>query len=150
MTSYRRITARGIVCKDNSLLVMERWRRDSSGRMLHYYSIPGGRVERGESPEQTVVRELMEEMAIAVRPVRLIAKQSHEDDYCHYYFWCELLSGEPILQKDSEEAKLQDVENRYEPGWVPFERVTPEVVHNEYAPFVESLPYVIKNDGFMP
>lgn len=151
MRQFRvRNTARAVVCKNGKLLIMERWRRDSSGKMLHYYSIPGGGIEEGETGEQTVVRELREETGVVVRPIRLLIDQKQPDGCRHYYYWCEHISGEPTLQSSSEEAIAQNENNIFEPKWVPLKDVLPESVHFEYAPFVEYLPSIVKNNGFMP
>lgn len=148
-TKKKRVTSRAVVYKDGKLLIMERWFRDKTGVLHHYYSIPGGGVEEGESGEQAVVRELMEEMSIEVNPTRLVTEQLQPDGCHHHYYWCEYISGEPSLQTDSEEALKQNPDNRFEPKWIPAEEVTPENVHFEYASFVIHLPEVIKNGGFM-
>ena len=62
-----RHTARCIVVHEGQLLLMERWRDG-----LHYFSIPGGGVEAGESFEQAAMRELAEETTVAAVIERLI------------------------------------------------------------------------------
>ncbi len=37
------------------------------------YALPGGHAEVGETSEQTIMREFMEESKIAVKPVRMVA-----------------------------------------------------------------------------
>lgn len=145
-----RNTARAVVYKDGAMLIMERWRRNSSGEMLHYYSIPGGGIEKNETGEQAVARELLEETGVVVRPIRLLVDQKQPDGCRHYYYWCEYISGEPTLQAASEEAAAQSKDNIFEPKWMPLQNVVPEAVHFEYAPFVEYLPSIVQNNGFMP
>ena len=48
------------------LLLIRRGHAPSAG----LWSVPGGRMEAGETQEQAVVRELAEETGLAVRPVR--------------------------------------------------------------------------------
>jgi 8-oxo-dGTP diphosphatase len=48
------------------LLLIRRGHAPSAG----LWSVPGGRMEAGESQEQAVVRELAEETGLAVHPVR--------------------------------------------------------------------------------
>lgn len=57
--------------------------RDDEGRLLVHrrsdndlWSIPGGRLEVGESASQAVVREVLEETGIEVEPVRLVGVYS--------------------------------------------------------------------------
>jgi 8-oxo-dGTP diphosphatase len=57
---------------------------DASGRLLlirrghaphrGLWSLPGGRIEAGESPEQAVVREVREETGLEVRPGRPVGR----------------------------------------------------------------------------
>ena len=56
-----RKTARAIIFKDNKLLVFFR-RKIKDGNEITYYAIPGGHVEGNETCEETVIRELKEEI----------------------------------------------------------------------------------------
>lgn len=99
------------------LLLMERWR---AGR--HYFSIPGGGIEPGETPEETVVREILEETGVRVSAERQVLEM-RDGKICHYIFLCTYKSGQPILAADSPEALEADAKNQYKPGWVPLEQV---------------------------
>jgi ADP-ribose pyrophosphatase YjhB (NUDIX family) len=59
-----------LVVHDGRLLVVRRGR--SPGRGL--WSVPGGRVERGESLQDAVVREVAEETGLAVRPGAVVGR----------------------------------------------------------------------------
>ena len=109
-----RHTARAIVPHDSQLLLMERWRGDK-----HYFSIPGGGIEPGETPEQTVVREVLEETGCQVQVTRQVYLVRLHDGTEHSIYLCEYLSGEPHLPVDSPEALLGDPNNRFRPTWVP-------------------------------
>lgn len=112
-----RHTARGIVVHAGQLLLMERWR---AGR--HYFSIPGGGIEPGETPEETVVREILEETGVRVTAERQVLEM-RDGETCHYIFICSYKSGQPALAANSPEALEADANNRYKPGWVPLKRV---------------------------
>jgi 8-oxo-dGTP diphosphatase len=119
MGSLKLITARGIVIKDSQMLLMERWRD-----RRHYFSIPGGHIEPGEEPAQTVTREILEETSLVVtvdRPVFLYKDQGQIRD--HVFYLCTYVSGEPYLPEDSEEFLRAKENNRFRPQWVPIEQV---------------------------
>ncbi len=115
-TRPHRKTSRGIVLHEGAVLLIERWRTDDSGKKLHYFSVPGGKIESGETPEVAVVRELFEETSLLIRPIKLIAKQSFNDDSSNMYYLCEYLSGDPKLHASSPEH--QSAKNRSRPRWV--------------------------------
>ena len=111
-----RQTARGIVVKTGAVLLIERWRTDESGNKLHYFSVPGGQIEPGETAEEAVVRELLEETSVVVKPNRIVAKQYLEDGSLNIYFICDYLSGTAKLHPALPEVQLES--NRSLPRWV--------------------------------
>lgn len=107
-----RNTARALIIHDGKLLLMERWRDGQ-----HYFSIPGGGIEAGETPEQTAVREVAEETTITIKIIREVA-QMHDGDIVHHIFLADYLSGEPRLPDHSEESHIAHTYNRFLPDWV--------------------------------
>jgi 8-oxo-dGTP diphosphatase len=83
--------------------------KDASGKVLlmhrdtpkrTQWEIPGGGVDPGETPEQTAVRELKEELDVGVKLVRKIgSKEFEEDGESHEYHWfeAEIIENEPRL-----------------------------------------------------
>jgi 8-oxo-dGTP pyrophosphatase MutT (NUDIX family) len=134
-----RHTARGIVVHDGKLLLMERWRGD-----LHYFSIPGGGIEPGETPELTVVRELIEETTVIVTVDRPVLEM-HAGDVIHQVFLCSYVSGEPALLDTAPEAQ-HGPENRFEPRWVNLGDL-PETPFVYWQPLKEKLIAGLR-DGF--
>jgi 8-oxo-dGTP pyrophosphatase MutT (NUDIX family) len=133
-------TARGIVIHNNHILLIERW-RDT----LHYFTVPGGRVEPGETLEMALVRELLEEASIEVAPLKEVFTLVGGDPE-HHIFLCEYVSGEPELQADSEEAADNALgKNKYHPRWVPLN----DLPGLELAPsFTKLLLLNALKDGF--
>jgi mutator protein MutT len=86
-----------LVVRDGQYLVTQRMEGDSFGG---YWELPGGKLEPGETMEQCVVRELQEELAIKVNPVKFFRKVDymypHLTVRLHIYL-CRLVSGEPQL-----------------------------------------------------
>jgi 8-oxo-dGTP pyrophosphatase MutT (NUDIX family) len=113
MPDVHSATARGVVLHDNQILLIERWREGK-----HYFTVPGGRIESGETIEMALVRELLEETSIVIAPVREVFTLIGDDPE-HHIFLCEYVSGTPQLHADSEEfAENRLGKNRYEPKWV--------------------------------
>lgn len=109
--SKPRHTARGIVVHGGKLLLMERWRPG-----LHYFSIPGGGIEEGETAEEAVLRELNEETTLIATIERPVFEM-RAGPVIHHIYLCNYISGEPHLPPDSPEAQ-HGPENRFKPGWV--------------------------------
>lgn len=115
-----RKASRAIIIKDNKLLVTK---RNKFGE--EYYILIGGGVELGESLEEALYRELLEESGVQVANPRLVFVEDSGDMYgIQNIFLCEYTSGEPKLHPDSAEAHISAMgKNTYEPLWLPLEEV---------------------------
>ena len=106
--------AAGIVIRDGKILVMRRIKKGKE-----YYTFPGGSVEAGETPEQTVVREVDEETSISATVKKYIYYIKYDDGTNRHFFLCEYQNGEPKLRDDSPEAvRTKAGDNIYYPMWV--------------------------------
>lgn len=115
-----RKAVRAIVVKDDKLLVIK---RNKFGKQ--YYVLPGGAVNSNENGLQALVRELNEETSIQITDPRLVYVESAPQPYGdQYIFLCNYDSGEPMLDPNSEEAKIHAMgQNLYIPLWLPLEEV---------------------------
>lgn len=77
---YMPLSAKGVVVEDGRLWL----RQNEFGR----WELPGGRVEKDEQPEQTVVREVSEELGITTRNPQLIDASVWQKDFGHNPFIC--------------------------------------------------------------
>ena len=71
-------------------------RKILDGREVTYYAIPGGHVEVDESSDETVVRELKEEMNIEIKVLSYLGNlivDNQEENYYH----CEIIGGEILI-----------------------------------------------------
>ncbi len=65
MPSYKLpVSVKGIVIEDGSVWLRKNERDE--------WELPGGKMDEGEQPDQTVVRELSEELGFQTRPVRIV------------------------------------------------------------------------------
>ncbi len=98
--------------QDENILLMERWRPG-----FHYFSVPGGGVEKHETPEQAAVREVYEETTVRVTTDRLVLIMQ-DGNIEHKIFLCNYIEGEPELTPDSPEFIDMTEDNKFKPGWV--------------------------------
>ena len=89
----------------------------------HYYLIPGGAVEPGESPQQTAAREVKEETGLDVRVGPLVAVV-YFDGNTQYVYVAEIIGGRYGSGTGSELALTsQDPLGTYTPVWLPLDKL---------------------------
>jgi ADP-ribose pyrophosphatase YjhB (NUDIX family) len=120
-----KLDVRGAVFRDDSILLV---RERSHGK----WTLPGGWVDVGESPSESVVREVREESGYDTRAVKLLAlydrdKHPHPPHPWHIWkacFLCELVDG---VQHDSDD-EISEVGffARHELPELDKERITPD------------------------
>ena len=91
------------------------------GNYKGWWEFPGGKIEPGESPEDALVREIMEELDSEISVDEYIS--TIEYDYPEFHlsmrcYWCSLISGDLVL-KEAEDAKWLDVETIDSVKWLP-------------------------------
>jgi ADP-ribose pyrophosphatase YjhB (NUDIX family) len=88
------IESRGIILKDENVLVMFR-RKDG----YEYYTFPGGHMREGETPLQTVLREIEEETTVVAKDLVKVIEYSEtvKREKKQYYFFGKWNSGEPVF-----------------------------------------------------
>ena len=113
-----RKAARAIVIHNDCLLVIY---RSKYGK--EYYTLPGGGIDAGETPEQAIIREMHEETGVEVELERLVFVEEPGETFGRQYiFLARYISGEPALHPDSEEAALNKAgQNTYLPTWLKLE-----------------------------
>jgi 8-oxo-dGTP pyrophosphatase MutT (NUDIX family) len=96
-------------------------RRDKFGH--RYYTLVGGSMAPGETTEQTVARELMEETSMKLTSLKPVFKEEAGDPYgTQYIYVCECEGDELVLSPDSEEAKINELgQNLHSPQWMSVE-----------------------------
>lgn len=114
-----RKAVRAIIVRDGALLVMH---RNKFGN--EYYTLLGGGIDPGETPEQSLVREVHEESGYTITSAKLVFVEEAGDPYgTQYVYYCEANGGHPQLGAHSEEAKLFAYGNQHTPVWLPIEQL---------------------------
>lgn len=108
--------ARAIIIEGDKILVMHRNKENSQ-----YFTLVGGRVNDGETLEQGVIREVIEETGLNVTSARLVYTEKHPEPYNEQYiFLCTVgpHNNTIALQEDSEEGKMNKMQtNIHTPMW---------------------------------
>ena len=109
---------RGIIFKNGQLVVMERWKNDQ-----HFFVFPGGHLEKNETPEDCVKREILEEFGIVIEPVRLLYTYCFNENEHQGFFLCKWTKGK-IHKTDAEEYNGQhDYNGKYSPTTIPLNQI---------------------------
>jgi 8-oxo-dGTP pyrophosphatase MutT (NUDIX family) len=74
----------GIIRREGRMLVIE---RGPAAMLSGYWSPPSGRLEPGETQAQAVVREMREELGLAVRPVAKVWECLTDDGGYRLHWW---------------------------------------------------------------
>ena len=106
-----------VIKERNSVFATARGYGDYKG----WWEFPGGKIEPGETPEQALAREIIEELDTEIAVEEKIA--TIEYDYPTFHlsmdcFWCSVINGDLVL-KEAESARWLTKDNLYSVQWLP-------------------------------
>jgi len=126
-----RIRAAALLVQNDSIAVIERHR---AGK--HYFTFPGGGVDGGETSEQAVVREVLEELGLHVRVIRRVAEVWFRGNRQDHYL-VEPIGGAFGSGTGPEYSEYDAAHGTYHPLWLPIaDLATKLVVPTEIAALV--------------
>ncbi|QHQ63525.1 NUDIX domain-containing protein [Anaerocolumna sedimenticola] len=133
-----RVAIRGIIESDGKIALIH------SGKNGEY-KFPGGGMEAGESREETLIREVLEETGLMVVPETIkyygkFKEIKKDNEQCKifeqlsYYYYCDILP-------EKGERKLDDYEEEYgyELKWTTLEEAIENntiINHSEHTPWI--------------
>ena len=88
-----------VIKKDNKYLIAQ---RNRNKHFAFHYEFPGGKVDKDETFESALQREIKEELSIGIKIYKKISSQIHKDDKINvkvHYFLCEHSDGKIILSE---------------------------------------------------
>lgn len=140
---FRRDSARGIIARNGKLLLMY-------SPKYRYYKFPGGGIEKGETPEEALQREVLEESGYRVIPETIreygFVPRRKKDALCdgifiqgNYYYFCDVYD-DPVPQK------LDDYEQDegFTPVWIEPMEANSFNRHNAHG---DADPVMLKRDS---
>lgn len=120
----------GIVEKDSKVLMIKRAKKEGNLEWV----FPGGKVEENETKEQACIREMLEETAITVKPIKELGERLHPDTNVNItYYLCKYISGKPRILDRKE---VEDI------GFKTQEEINKDVHTNIFEPVRQ---YIIKH-----
>ena len=106
-----------VIRDNNRIFATQRGYGDLKGG----WEFPGGKIEKGETPQEALKREIYEELDTEILVGELI--DTIEFDYPTFHlsmdcFWCEVVKGDLVL-KEHEAAKWLNKNTIDEVEWLP-------------------------------
>lgn len=106
-----------IIIQDEKVFATQR----GYGEFKDGWEFPGGKIEKGESPQEALIREINEELNVSISVGQLL--DTVEYDYPSFHlsmkcYLCAIESGELVL-REHKNAKWLDKNNLYSVEWLP-------------------------------
>ena len=121
----KRIRAVAVILNDDKIALLHRIKNGKE-----YYVFPGGGVEIGETVEEAVLRETMEETSLTVKIEKFLYHYLYDDNTENIFYLCKYVSGILKLGESNEAEEMRrNSQNFYEPVWIPIKDLSKTLVY---------------------
>ena len=108
-----------IMIENNKIFATQR----GYGDFKDGWEFPGGKIEKGETPEEALIREIKEELDTTINVNKI---DTVEYDYPNFHlsmdcFICNILEGDLVL-KEHEASKWLSKDELYSVDWLPADK----------------------------
>ena len=107
MTSLPSSGAAAIIFDTQGRVLLVKENYISPGSVAPRWSLPGGAVEPGETPQEAAIRETLEETGLTVNIDHLIGSYTLDTGFTAYAFRCHILAGTPSVPATGEIAEIR-------------------------------------------
>ncbi len=101
-------STKALILKNNKFLAM--YTIDNG---VKYWDLPGGRMEFGETAEDTLTREIREELGVEIRPIKLIDTWNYKRDESFQItgviYHSEIITGEIRISEEHDGYEWIDI-----------------------------------------
>jgi 8-oxo-dGTP diphosphatase len=109
--------ATAIIIKDNKIVLIHRKRNGEE-----YWAFPGGSIEKDETKEEAVKREVKEETNLDVLETKFAFETVNQDGQKHYVYYCTCNENE--LKLTGMELDVSSQSTWYNPEWVDINKLS--------------------------
>ncbi len=99
--------------------------RNALGSLPLKWEFPGGKLEQGETEEEGLLREIMEELSVEITIGAKLPITRRDDGWREIHlvpFVCKLVEGQPIRLTEHEQMRWLNPEDFYSVDWAEADR----------------------------
>lgn len=148
MNEQKRTRVRGIIFIDGKMVSMYRELQDRK-----FYTFPGGGLEGNETEEECVIREVLEEFGLTIKPIKKLYTYENERSIEHFYL-CKYLDGK-FGSGEGEEFEVNRDRGVYKPTLIEIKDIPnlplmpPEVAETFYKDYLDNGSSIRENVKFV-